>query len=71
MSDKEQSVKKSETPNTKQKRKNKGERAKPALLLFGKDVSAEDIVAAIKAESKRQLEAGDSGRRMPRIGKKV
>lgn len=38
--------------------------AKPALLLFGKDVSVEDIVEAINAERKRQLETGDNGRRM-------
>ena len=46
------------------------EGAKPALLLFGKDVSAEDIAAAINAESKRQLETGDIGRRMVRMRKK-
>lgn len=55
MSDNERSVKKSKTPDPKQKRK-EGECARPALLLFGKDVSAKDIAAAINAESKRQLE---------------
>jgi hypothetical protein len=46
------------------------ESAKRALLLFGNDISAEDVVAAIKAESRRQMEAGDHGRRMTRIDKK-
>jgi hypothetical protein len=48
----------------------RSEVAKPALLLFGKDVSADEIVTALKAESKRQLETGEFGRRMVRIEKK-
>jgi hypothetical protein len=40
------------------------EPATPALLLFGKDVSADDIVDAIRAESRRQVAAGNVGRRM-------
>jgi hypothetical protein len=43
------------------------ESAKPAPLLFGKDVLAQDIVDAIKAESKCQLETGRIGRRMVMI----
>lgn len=48
----------------KEKHRSKGEGAKPALLLFGKDVSAQGIIEAIKAESRRQLESCDIGRRM-------
>jgi hypothetical protein len=61
----------------KRSRKNLGERVskddgvKPALLLFGNDVSAEDIVEAINAERKRQLETGDIGRRMVRMRKRT
>jgi hypothetical protein len=40
-----------------------------ALLLFDKDVSAQDIADAINAESKRQPENGHFGRRMPAIKK--
>jgi hypothetical protein len=44
--------------------KSQHEVARPALLLFGNDVSTEDIVDAINAERKRQLETGDIGRRV-------
>lgn len=60
MSDQERMNESSRPLNPKSQRKRKN--AKPALLLFGKDVSAEDIAAAINAESKRQLETGDRGR---------
>jgi hypothetical protein len=69
MSDKGQSRKNDGTTNVKEKGKSKDDGAKPSLLLFGKDVSPQDIVAAIKAESERQLETGDIGRRMVRIKK--
>jgi hypothetical protein len=55
---------KTDTPN------NKHEATKPALLLFGKDVPAQQIVDAIVDESKRQLKTGDIGRRMVRIERK-
>jgi len=43
--------------------------AKPALLFFGNDVTAQDVVNAIKAESRRQLDSGTIGRRILRIEK--
>lgn len=43
-------------------RKRKDKSAKPALLLFGNDVTAQDVVDAIKAESRRQLDTSDIGR---------
>jgi hypothetical protein len=51
----------------KEKRQEKGKGAKPALLLFGNDASAQDIVDAIKAESIRQRNTSDIGRRIVRI----
>jgi hypothetical protein len=54
------------TPNMKE-RKRKDKSAEPALLLFGNDVLAQDIVDAIKAESRRQVETGKVGRRMARF----
>jgi hypothetical protein len=52
-------------------RKSKDESAKPALLLFGNDVSAEDIVNVIQAESRRQVATGETGRRLLRTGKRA
>jgi hypothetical protein len=69
MSDKHRRGKNYGTPNVKVKRKGKDETVKPALLLFGKDVSAQDIADAINAESKRQLETGSIGRRMASVKK--
>jgi hypothetical protein len=63
MSGKERSAK-DRTPNVKEKRKGKDKSAMPALLLFGNDVSADDIVDAIRAESRRQVAAGKTGRRL-------
>lgn len=46
--------------------KSEHDAAKPTLLLFGKDSSVEDIVAAINAESRRQAK---TARRMVRVKK--
>jgi hypothetical protein len=48
-------------------RRAKDKTAKPALLLFGNEVTAQDVVDAIKAESRRQLDTGNIGRRIVRI----